>query len=141
MRQPLKIETADLEKVAAKQVETQAPAQKPSSGLANSPSAPTSKMLSVASAKDEKWTVPSLKANFDLDKAKEMAFKVAGAYMNQVLNYDDLNVELDWEGEAPVGHVTDVNTGKLVNSYEGEDMLKLYSQNKKERGIIVDGRV
>ena len=62
--------------------------------------------------------------------------------MNDILNGDDLYVEMEMTDVLDAqGHVKDKNTGKLVNSYAGTDMLKLYSQNRKERGIIVDGRV
>ncbi|MFT7433576.1 MAG: hypothetical protein ACI9TY_001213 [Alphaproteobacteria bacterium] len=136
MRKPLIIDEKQLENVTSKAQSKASPQQQQVAD--NSKKAPVSKVLASTS---EKWTVPNLADNFDLDKAKAQALKNASSYMNNVLNYDDLHVEMVWDEEKPMGHVKDMNTGKLVNSYEGVDLLKVYSQNQKERGIIVDGRV
>lgn len=136
MRQPAVIDEKQLENVA-NNATAKATDSKTSTGPKNKPA-----VAKVLSSSSKKWTVPVLEANFDLEKAKVVAFNNASYYMNNVLNYDDLHVEMAWDDESnPMGHVKDVNTGKLVNSYEGTDLLKVYSQNRKERGIIVDGRV
>tara|TARA_R110000868_G_scaffold262401_1_gene520924 strand:- start:85485 stop:85880 length:396 start_codon:yes stop_codon:yes gene_type:complete len=131
MRQPMVIDEKQLENAASN-------AQKKVEAKQSGSGKPVSKVLASSS---EKWSVPDLEDNFNLDKAEVKALTEAKHYMNDVLNYDDLHVEMEWDGGKPMGHVKDLNTGKLVNSYEGLDLLKVYSQNRKERGIIVDGRV
>lgn len=87
------------------------------------------------------WAPPSFPKKFDLEKALEQAYDVAGGYMNKILSPDDMSVKVtEREGET-VGVITEVATGREINSYKGIDILKLYAQNQKERGIIVDGRV
>lgn len=135
MRKPLSIEASQLESVAQKASEKQSLTKenKPSSlGVASK----------VISSSRENWQVPKFKEGFDLEQETTRALHEARHYMNDILGYDDLYVEMDVKSlEEAQGHVKDKNTGKLVNSYAGTDMLKLYSQNIKERGIIVDGRL
>lgn len=111
-------------------------------GAQPSPS-PVKKLNSASteSSSGGKWTVPNLPYGFDLDGAKDMAYKRAENYMNSVLERDDMHIRIENDDESWVGHVSDLNTGTQVNRYEGQDVLKLYAQNFKERGIIVDGRV
>ena len=132
MRQPLVLDEAKLENIANKAADKSVGKSK----VVKQPA--TSRVIASTSSK---WAVPDLESNFDLEKAKGKAFNEARYYMNGILNYDDLKVEMEWLEEDPIGHVKDIHTGKLVNSYDGIDLLKVYSQNIKERGIIVDGRV
>lgn len=132
MRKPLAIDQAQLENAANNKVAAENQKSDKALGTASR----------IISSSRESWTVPNLKDNFDLEHETKRALSEARHYMNDVLNYDDLYVEVEWLSKDDVhGHVKDKNTGNLVNSYAGTDMLKLYSQNKKERGIIVDGRV
>lgn len=95
----------------------------------------------VVSTQKVKWQVPTLAHNFNLSAAEEVAYKRAASYMNNVLERDDMQISLERKEEGWVGHVSDLNTGGEVSRYKGQDVLKLYAQNIKERGIIVDGRV
>ena len=135
MRKPLVIDQSQLEKAGSKAADTsQSTGSNKLQGLNNA-----SKFISSSR---EKWSVPNLRENFDLLDETERALHEARHYMNDILNGDDLYVEMEMTDVLDAqGHVKDKNTGKLVNSYAGTDMLKLYSQNRKERGIIVDGRV
>jgi hypothetical protein len=135
MKKPLSIETSQLENVAQKTSEKQ--------GLTKE-SKPSSigKASKVISSSHENWKVPKFKESFNLEQETTRALHEARHYMNDILGYDDLYVEMDIQVlDVAQGHVKDKATGKLVNSYAGTDMLKLYSQNRKERGIIVDGRL
>ncbi|MAI07885.1 MAG: hypothetical protein CMF61_02905 [Magnetococcales bacterium] len=135
MRKPLVIDQSQLEKAGSKAADTsQSTGSNKLQGLNNA--------SKVISSSREKWSVPNLRENFDLLDETERALHEARHYMNDILNGDDLYVEMEMTDVLDAqGHVKDKNTGKLVNSYAGTDMLKLYSQNRKERGIIVDGRV
>lgn len=136
MKKPLSIDAAQLENASAKAGEKQQKAEK---SVQPSTLGSASKVISGS---HEKWTVPNLKDGFDLEDETKRALHEASHYMNDILSYDDLYVEMEMQQtQNAQGHVKDKKTGNLVNSYEGTDMLKLYSQNKKERGIIVDGRV
>lgn len=135
MRKPLVIDQSQLEKAGSKAADSGQPSSSSRLESLNNSS-------KVISSSREKWTVPNLQESFDLLDETERALHEARHYMNDILNGDDLYVEMEMTDVLDAqGHVKDKNTGKLVNSYAGTDMLKLYSQNRKERGIIVDGRV
>jgi len=134
MRKPMTIDQSQLENASNKQAEKSLGAASSAGGRLRS--------STVIAGSREKWAVPVLKDGFDLNAEKGRAMQEARHYMNDILSNDDLVVELDEDDAGNTqGHVKDAQTGKVVNSYAGTDMLKLYSQNKKERGIIVDGRV
>lgn len=100
----------------------------------------------LAGAKDTassktRWTVPLFPHDFNLDSAKDLAYKRAESYMNEVLGRDDLSIEMEMSEAGRQGQVYDVSTGEKLNVYQGQDVLKLYAQRFKERGIIVDGRL
>lgn len=108
-------------------------------GSSQAPSSGSGK--TVVSSTTVKWKVPTLAYDFDLSSAEEMAYKRAGKYMNSILERDDMQISLEQDSNGWIGQVSDLNTGVEVSRYEGKDVLKLYAQNFKERGIIVDGRV
>lgn len=89
------------------------------------------------------WKVPELPRRFALDDAVNKAFERAGTYMNKVLLIDDLSVELahDKDNDEILGIVRDRETGEQMSAYKGMQLLKLYAQNKKNLGVIVDGNV
>ena len=121
-------------------------AQKRGEKGAGTPSQPSPTMSRVASGQDlkeatEKWKPPVLKYGFDLDEAKEKAYRMASMYMNKVLSVDDMSITMELEEGRTVGNVHDTVSGNVVRTYEGTDVLKLYANNFKERGIIVDGNV
>lgn len=106
-------------------------------------SSPVKKLSGAKQASQEKtrWTVPLFPHDFSLDDAKNLAYKRAEAYMNEVLGRDDLGIEMEDSDVGRQGQVYDTSTGEKLNVYQGQDVLKLYAQRFKERGIIVDGRL
>ena len=104
-----------------------------------------SSVKKLAAAKDtaskKAWTVPLFPHNFNLDNAKNTAYKRAEMYMNEVLGRDDLEITIEENDVGRTGQVYDLATGEKLNVYEGRDVLKLYAQRFKERGIIIDGRL
>ena len=114
---------------------------KASNGTSAANTASKSSKGKLLSPSRGKWSPPVLKPGFDLEKAVERAYKIAEGYMNKVLSNDDMKMNITTENDKTVGNVSTTDTGKFVNSYSGMDILKLYSQNVKERGIIIDGRV
>ncbi len=85
--------------------------------------------------------VTNLSASFDLNNALDKAYKNVIRYMNDMLDSKDLEVKMSENINEPIGFVTDKETGKQVSSYEGKEMLKLYSHNNQRKGIVVDGKI
>lgn len=136
MRQPLSVTTEQLEGIAQKKEQEQAQAQ---------PAAPKKMVSSTASSKDylnDMWKVPDFPESVDMLEAKARAFENAKLFMDDILGEDDMSISLEErEVDTPLGHVVDLKTGDVVNTYEGMDLLKVYAQNYKHRGLIVDGNV
>lgn len=89
------------------------------------------------------FQAPKFPVNFNLTEAAETAYKRAVHYMNDMLGEQDMEVDMEMEEDVfdSSGNVVDKATGSTVNRYEGLQILKLYAQNIRERGIIVDGDV
>ena len=89
------------------------------------------------------FQAPRFPMNFNLTEATETAYKRAVYYMNDMLGDQDMRVDMEMEEDVfdSSGNVVDKATGSTVNRYEGLQILKLYAQNIRERGIIVDGDV
>lgn len=134
MRQPLAVSADQLEDIARKKEQQEAP-------QAVSPSKPAVQSVSVVTDGGA-WKAPSFPDEVDVLQAKATAFEHARQFMDDILQEDDMTVELEArEVDVPLGRVVNLKTGDVVNTYEGMDLLKVYAQNYKHRGLIVDGNV
>lgn len=89
----------------------------------------------------ETWKVPVLDKNFNIDTATQQAITIAGAYMNNVLGREAMQVQLQQDDNQIVGVVSDKLSQQVINRYDGMQILKLYAYNEQRRGIIADGNV
>ncbi len=117
----------------------------PEKAIASQPQMKPSKPQGVYQKVDGRggFQVPKFPAGFNLTDAAETAYKRAVHYMNDMLGEQDMEVDMEMEEDVfdSSGNVVDKATGSTVNRYEGLQILKLYAQNIRERGIIVDGDV
>ena len=153
MRQPLSISAEELQNVAEKQAAKKGGSAAPQGAPSQPSSGALTKALSSGggsaksaglpnSAANMKWQGPTLEYGFNLDNATEKAFQSVQYYMNDMLGRDDMELKLEVAETGDVkGHVSDKTDGRVINTYQGTDMLKIYAQRYKERGIIVDGRI
>lgn len=137
MRQPLSVSAEKLDEIAQRQSEKQ------SQGATAAVKSKAKGSLSVSPlAKEGKWAVPVFPSNVNLLAEKNRAFVEAQKFMDSLLNDDDMRVELEQtDADIPTGHVINLHTGDVINSYSAMDILKVYAQNNKPRGLIVDGNV
>ena len=94
---------------------------------------------SVARTAPTKWQVPKWQGGFELEGALDKAYDRAVRHMNGYLEEDGLKMDLTVEEDAVIAQVTEVGTDKIVKEYAGLDVLRLYTHNVKEKGIVVDG--
>ncbi|MDE0724275.1 MAG: hypothetical protein OSB62_06195 [Alphaproteobacteria bacterium] len=117
----------------------------PEKAMASQPQPKAAKSVGVyeKGLGDGGFKVPKFPMEFDLSEATKTAYKRAVHYMNDMLGEQDMQVDMTLEDNVfdSKGNVVDKATGSTVNSYEGLQILKLYAQNIRERGIIVDGDV
>lgn len=117
----------------------------PEKALASQPQASSGakKVAPIGGGGQAGFQVPSFPNAFNLSDATDVAYKRAVHYMNDMLDDQDMQVDMEHEEDRfqSQGHVVDKATGSTVNKYEGLQILKLYAQNVRERGIIVDGDV
>ena len=102
-------------------------------------SAAVSKTKETSATREGPWRVPQWEAGFDLAPALQRAYIGAGTHMNRLLAADDLYVDLQPQGDDVIGQVRDGQDGRVVKTYAGLDILRLYSHNIRPRGVIVDG--
>ncbi|MDD9912140.1 MAG: hypothetical protein OXR68_01725 [Alphaproteobacteria bacterium] len=88
---------------------------------------------------EQKWSVPIWQSGFDLAPALQRAYLGASTHMNGILAPDDLYVDLQPQGDDIIGQVKDIEGGRVVKTYDGLDILRLYTHNVRSRGIVVDG--
>ena len=98
-------------------------------------------MHHTQAASGEKWQVPLMPMQVDIDAAKEKAYQAAQSFLNHIFAFDDLAVDVHDDNGAPKANVTDVVDGRVVSQYRGEDILKIYAGNYKGTGIIIDGTI
>jgi hypothetical protein len=85
------------------------------------------------------WQQPGWQKSFELDAALTTAYREAKSYMNKLLEPDGMAVDLSSQGDDIIGSVREVETGRVLKSYNGLDMLRLYAHNVRPRGLVVDG--
>ncbi len=87
----------------------------------------------------QKWSVPKWEKGFKLEEALSNAYFYATEHMNKLLEKDDLYMDIEVQGIKTKGKVKEREDDKIVKEYEGLDILRLYTHNVREKGIVVDG--
>lgn len=110
------------------------------------------------------WQVPSLKQDFQLDKAMNRAVRQVTAHYQKVLNPEGLKVGLEQVPAAPAegagkkggdAVVTEApqaapelkailrenGSGKEIQTYTCSDLLTMFATQQQSVGVVVDGQV
>ena len=86
------------------------------------------------------WVVPTL-GQFDLDEALGHAYAKASGYLNFMLSSEGLVIDLQQGDGQTTAKVMERGGTKQYRTYAGEDMLKLYANQRGGRGVVADGQV
>jgi hypothetical protein len=85
------------------------------------------------------WQRPAWQKGFELEEALSIAYQQAKSYLDKLLAPDGMAVDLSSQGGETIGEVRELETGRVLKSYNGLDMLRLYSHNIRPRGLVIDG--
>lgn len=99
-------------------------------------------------SKKKDWSVPDWNTAFDLIDAKASAYALAQNHLNTMLEGDNLEVELTADdalgGANPnevMAYIRDKDTARLITTYSGIDVLRLFTHNTKPKGVVADGAI